>query len=91
MSVDEYRSLLSVSFDSKYFDGEDGFVFSKAALLDGLDTIEKESIYIEYMMDAENIPEYNKEALFHVLRKMQVIANILRRCLDGVRIQTNAG
>lgn len=91
MSSDEYRALVRASFESQHLDGQDGFVFSKEALIDGLTAIEEESIYIEYMMSDENLPEYNKDALCYVLRKTQVIANILKRCLDGVRIQTRHG
>ena len=89
MSVNEYRELLSDSFDSRYLDGGDGFIFSTEALKSGLGTIEYETMDTELkiwkseqLLDPENL---DLDEVVYALRKMQVIANILKRCLDEFR------
>ncbi len=87
MSENEYKAHLEDSFDSKYFRGQDGFVFSITALKEGLTAIEHDLLWMENSLDDDNVEYLAANELKHMLRKTQVIANILKSCLDGVKIQ----
>ena len=91
MSTNEYKGHLSDSFSPKYFTGQDGFVFSKAALYDGLEAIELIMVGMEVDLDPEDCANMFQNDQRQFFRKTQVIANILKRCLDGVHLHTNAG
>lgn len=91
MSTNEYMSHVTEAFPKEYFTGKDNFVFSKSALEDGLKIIEGYTIGMEETLEHSTDPlEDRRSTITHYLRKSQAIANILRRCLDGVRIQTSS-
>ncbi len=90
MSPNEYVTHLTDAFPKEYFTGQEDFVFSKSALEDGLRLIEGYTLGLEETLEeSTDTVEDRKSTLTHYLRKMQAIANILRRSLDGVRIQTS--
>ncbi len=87
MSVEEYGCHLREAFEKEHFNGHDGFIFSKSALEDGLSAVEWETIDMEATLNATVMPNLTKKQLRNGLRKSQVVVNILKRCLDGIRIQ----
>lgn len=97
MYPQEYLAHVRESFEDKYFDGDDGFIFSKAALVDGLSDIEGTSMWFEQSLDKMNesnrdkvvIDELVIDELIYISRRLQACANILRISLDGMRLQNH--
>lgn len=86
MKKSEYISHVRESFEGKYFKGKDKFLFSKAALLDGLTYLEHNSMFIEHSLDEDQF--VMRDELIFVTRRLQAVANILRISLDGVHLHT---
>ncbi|KKM85284.1 hypothetical protein LCGC14_1290550 [marine sediment metagenome] len=91
LTVGEYNYHLHEAFEKEYFNGKDGFVFSKSALIDGLENLEHESINIECFLEDTHMGRIERADISFALRRCQVIANILIKCLDGVHLKMNEG
>ena len=87
MPMDEYLGHIKESFEDRYFEGDDNFLFSKSALVDGLSHIEHDSMWLEHSLEPGK--EILRRDLVYMARKMQAVANILRTSLDGIRLQTH--
>lgn len=81
----DYTNYLKYSFDPKFFDGEDKFIFSMEALLDGLSSIEEESIVAESILETDVTP-INLD-LICLMRKINVISGFLKTSLKGTRLK----
>lgn len=87
MSVDEYTHYVKESFEKENFNGEDDFVFSQSSLEEGLGVVEVATITMEMAIDDLIMPNLIKKEFRHTLRKSQVVVNILKKCLDGIKIK----
>lgn len=86
MSSDEYIDHIKESFEDKYFTEEGKFIFSKAALIDGLYSVQEDSILMEHYLDQDI---FVKNDLTYLARKMQVISNVLNTSMSHFRLENN--
>ena len=87
MSTNEFHGHLKEAFEKEHFNGRGGFIFSKSALEDGLSAVEWETISMEVTIEETTMSNLTKKQLRNGLRKAQAIVNILKICLDGIKIQ----
>lgn len=84
MTDSEYISHLSETFDEDHFDNQANFVFSKTALLEGLSSIEEDSMMIEVSLEEDG--DIDGCDLVYLSRKIQSISNILRSSMKNMKL-----
>lgn len=92
MSVNEYVDHIQASFAKKHFEGDE-LLFSKSALVEGLEMVEMQTIHTEHLVEIHEASDIGKDwiekEVIQGLRKMQAIVNILIAGMDGIIFQTN--
>lgn len=92
MSTREYKDHIQASFPKAHFKG-DKLLFSRSALLDGLEIVEMQTIHTEHLIEIHDNSDIGRDwiqnEVIQGLRKMQAVVNMLITSMDGIIFKTN--
>ncbi len=92
MSTREYRDHIHASFPKEHFNGGSDLIFSRSALLDGLEMVQMGTVHAEHLIEILEASDVRKDwiekEVIQGLRKMQAIVNILITGMDGIIFKT---